>query len=173
MHVYSHVLTLFDFYNHLRKLKKPTFSLPGRKKKNTITVEPTIERTPINSEDPIMEDREDGVTNEKRHSSEERYQMGNERQKDDESVMTENNNDALSTVKEEPSKEEAEEKAAESDEPPPPVRNLSDQHTNMTPSIADESLTLDATATAMHENACAFPMDRATIALCGFCFGNE
>ena len=110
MYVYSHVLTLFDFYNHLRKLKKPTFSLPGRKKKNTITVEPTIERTPINSEDPIMEDREDGVTNEKRHSSEERYQMGNERQKDDESVMTENNNDALSTVKEEPSKEAPAEK---------------------------------------------------------------
>ena len=99
------------------------------------------------NDDPIMEDREDTPTKKVTKSTDDRYDMANER--DDGSVHTETPVEpSLSTVREEPSKEEAEEKAADNkdDEPSPsvPVTHVSDKDTE-THSMSGESLTLDDT----------------------------
>ena len=133
------------------------------KKKNTIKVEQTEERTPVNDdgEDPIMEDREDTTEeNTAFPESEERYASGDEREGEVLSIQTDKNEDALSTVEEQPSKEEAEV------EPTAPVSHVSDK--DETHSMTGESLTLDKSNTNLNEESgvCTSP-----VAFCGgLCF---
>mmetsp|Transcript_29352 Transcript_29352/g.62366 ORF Transcript_29352/g.62366 Transcript_29352/m.62366 type:complete len:156 (+) Transcript_29352:115-582(+) len=149
------------------KLKKPTFKILGKKHKkeeSTITVEPTIERTPVEN-DPIMEDREDADN--VAQMEEERHPTNDERSPpaDDGSVLTEVNDD-LSTVKEEPSKEEAEEDAAQESAPHAREQDTPSFVEKDTSPSMDESLTLDAAITG--------PGDLSPVhtpAFCG-CFGN-
>merc|ERR1712194_450636 len=138
---------------------------------------PTIEMNPVEN-DPIMEDREDtaeetsaahspAVSGEQGRKNEDddeerspptEEEVGDEdedlepvKAADKESVVTEANeaDDALSTVKEEPSKEEAEDKATEERAP----TAGSGEHTT-----DGEDLTLDATATTVHEGGCTTPV---------------
>ena len=126
------------------------------------------------NDDPIMEDREDTPTKKVTKSTDDRYDMANER--DDGSVHTETPVEpSLSTVREEPSKEEAEEKAADNkdDEPSPsvPVRQVSGQDTE-THSMSGESLTLDDTVQS-NIQVCNSPTAACSSvsALCGAMFG--
>lgn len=131
-----------------------------------------MERTPMHTDDPIMEDREDTPTKKVTKSTDDRY-MANER--DDGSVHTETPVEpSLSTVREEPSKEEAEEKAADikDDEPSPsaPVRQVSGQDTE-THSMSGESLTLDDTVKPDDIPVVCNSPTAACSSLCGAMFG--
>lgn len=167
-------------------IKKPSFPKfsPKKSKKaseGTITVEETIERTPMDN-DPIMEDREDAPVEQaesesstlnERYQDDERSPVADETTEkpadDEDSVMTEvkdaNADDALSTVKEEPSKEEAEAIEEEEEKSEHPISVIENNAASI-----DDTLTLDATATVNDVGPeCTSPP--AAPAFCG-CFSN-